>query len=458
MKTKVTLLLMALLVGFNTSHAQQDEECMTWLQIFAPYAKSKRYAEAYEPWSKLRNKCPKFNQAIYAYGDNILEYKIENSTGEEQKGHINDLLKVYTQYNEYFSSKFPEGKMYVEQAQLMYKYRKELGLSDEEIYNKYNDAFTKDKENFTSPQGLYTYFSLMVDMFDAKKREAQEMFDKYDDVSDKILTEVDDNTEKLNKLVEKEEGGAALSKREGALKKQYTRYLEVFDQISESMDKKLGDRANCEVLIPLYEKDFEEYKNDAVWLKRSVSRMYNKECTDSELYTKLVKQYDATAPTADTKYFVATLLYAQGKDSEADKYIEQSYNLETDKAKKARLANRIAKKFKSSGKYGQARKYYREALSLNPSDGSPYIQIAIMYANSANNCGADTFDKRAVFWYAANEAEKAGRVDPRLKSTAAQYAANYRAKAPTKADIFSRGNSGQTINIGCWIGGSVVVP
>ena len=69
-----------------------------------------------------------------------MEYKIENSTGEEQKGHINDLLKVYTQYNEYFSSKFPEGKMYVEQAQLMYKYRKELGLSDEEIQKMKQEA------------------------------------------------------------------------------------------------------------------------------------------------------------------------------------------------------------------------------------------------------------------------------------------------------------------------------
>ena len=458
MKTKVTLLLLALIIGFNTSYGQQDEECMTWLQIFAPYAKSKRYAEAYEPWSKLRNKCPKFNQAIYAYADDILEYKIENSTGEEQKGHINDLIKAYSQYNEYFASKFPTGKMYVEQAQLMYKYKKELGLSDEDVYNKFNEAFTKDKDNFTSPQGLYTYFSLMVDMFDAKQREAQVMFDKYDDVIDKINTEIDDNSGKLNKLIEKEEAGTALTKKEGQYKNQYEKYLEVFDQIISSMDKKLGDRANCEVLIPLYEKDFEKYQNDAVWLKRSVSRMYNKDCTESELYTKMVKQYDAVAPTADTKYFVATLLYDQGKTAEGDKYIKESYELETDLAKKGRLARRIADKFKKSGSYGQARQYYREALKLNPSDGSPYIQIAIMYAASANSCGSDNFDKRAVFWLAANEAEKAGRVDSRLKSSAAQYAANYRAKAPTKAEIFTAGNSGQTINIGCWIGASVVVP
>ena len=81
-----------------------------------------------------------------------------------------------------------------------------------------------------------------------------------------------------------------------------------------------------------------------------------------------------------------------------------------------------------------------------------------MYNRSANNCGDTNFNKRAVFWLAADEAEKAGRVDPTLKSAAAQTAANYRAKAPQKSEIFSEGNAGQKINIGCWIGASVTVP
>ncbi len=38
------------------------------------------------------------------------------------------------------------------------------------------------------------------------KKSAQEMFDKYDDVNDKIETEVEKNTEKLNKLVDKRRG------------------------------------------------------------------------------------------------------------------------------------------------------------------------------------------------------------------------------------------------------------
>ncbi len=50
------------------------------------------------------------------------------------------------------------------------------------------------------------------------------------------------------------------------------------------------------------------------------------------------------------------------------------------------------------------------------------------------------------------------RVDPNLRKAAANTAANYMAKAPSKSEVFSSGRAGETIKIGCWIGGSVKVP
>ena len=123
-----------------------------------------------------------------------------------------------------------------------------------------------------------------------------------------------------------------------------------------------------------------------------------------------------------------------------------------------KLAERIASSLKSKGQYGQARGYYRESLKYNPSNGRPYLAIAAMYAASANSCGDDAFNKRAVFWLAIREAQKAGRVDGNLRSAVAQTVANYEAKVPTRAEIFTKGNQGQVIRIGCWIGDSVTVP
>ncbi|WP_138435084.1 hypothetical protein [Winogradskyella algicola] len=452
MKTRITILLAALFVSFNISLAQQDEECMNNLSIFDSYVKTKKYDDAYEPWKIVREKCPKFNRAIYVHGEKILTHKIENSTGTEQVAHINDLMKLYDQSREFFPSKYDLGEVLVDKANLAYKYRDELGISVEDEYKMFQEAFDKDKKSFTNAKGLYTYFSLAVDLFDLGILPAQKMFDKYDDIIEIIENIVDENTSKLNALVQKEEGGNTLSKKEGRLKNYYESSINAFEeQVIPSMDKKLGDRATCDVLIPLYEKNYEDNKTDGIWLQRAMNRMYAKGCKEDPLFLKLVQQKNSIEPSADTSYYLYLLTGEQ-------KYFDQTLDLESDPLKKAKLYKKLANELKAKGSYGRARQYYMESMKLNPSDGSPYLAISAMYAKSANSCGDTNFNKRAVFWLAALEAEKAGRVDGRLKSAAAKSAASYRASAPSKSDIFTEGNAGQTIRIGCWIGRSVTVP
>ncbi|MBC3845224.1 hypothetical protein H8K90_02425 [Winogradskyella echinorum] len=451
MKTRITILLLALFVSCNIGFAQQDEECMNNLSLFDGYYKSKRYDDAYGPWKIVREKCPKFNRAIYAYGEKILKHKIDKSTGAEKIAHINDLLLLWDQAREHFASKYPLGEVLADKANLAYKYRKDLNKTDDQLYNMFDEAYKKDVTNFTSAQGLYTYFSLIVDLFDAGKKTAQEMFDKYDDVIEVIEGAEKSYTEKLNKLVEKEEAGTTLSKKEVSRKNNYEANLEAYEKVTSSMDQKLGKRATCEVLIPLYQKDFEENKNNGVWLQRAMNRMYAKGCKEDPLFLKLVEQKNSIEPSADTAFYLYLL-------TDEQKYFDQTIKLETDPLKKAKLYKKLAQDFKKRGSYGKARQYYMEALKLNPSDGSPYLQIANMYAKSANNCGDTNFNKRAVFWLAAIEAEKAGRVDGRLRKAAAQTAASYRASAPSKSEIFNCTCAGETIKIGCWIQRSVTVP
>ena len=109
MKTKITLLLTVLFLGLNFGFAQQDEECMTNLSIFSEYVKSKNYDAAYEPWMKVRTKCPKFNEAIYVYGEKILKDKIKKSTGTDKVASINDLIKIWDEKGENFHNKTKKG-------------------------------------------------------------------------------------------------------------------------------------------------------------------------------------------------------------------------------------------------------------------------------------------------------------------------------------------------------------
>jgi ribosomal protein S17E len=452
MKTKITILLAALFVSVSSGFAQQDEECMNNLSIFDSYVKTKKYDDAYGPWNIVRNKCPKFNRAIYVHGEKILKHKIKNSTGADQIAHINDLMLLYDQSRTNFASKYDEGEIIVDKANLAYKYKKELGNSKEQLFNMFDEAYKKDPKNFTSAKGLYTYFSLAVDLFDAGKKPAQDMFNKYDDVNELIQNLIAGYTTKLNKYAAKEEAGQVLSKKEAKYKSSYESNIDAFEnQILSSMDKKLGDRANCEVLIPLYQKNYEENKNDGVWLQRAMNRMYAKGCKEDPLFLKLVQQKNSIEPSADTAFYLYLLTGEK-------QYFDQTISLESDPLKKAKLYKKLAQDLKSKGSYSRARQYYTESMKLNPSDGSPYLAIAAMYAKSANNCGDSNFNKRAVFWLAASTAEKAGRVDGRLKSAATKSAASYRASAPSKSDIFTEGNAGQSIKIGCWIGRTVTVP
>ncbi|WP_458628803.1 hypothetical protein [Winogradskyella sp. PC D3.3] len=451
MKTRITILFLALFMSVNLGFAQQDEECMNNLSIFDSYVKSKKYDDAYGPWKIVRDKCPKFNRAIYVHGEKILKHKIENSTGAEQIAHIKDLMLLHDQSREHFESRYDLGEILVDKANLAYKYRKELNMSDEQVYNMFDEAYQKDPKNFTNAKGLYTYFSLAVDLYDAQKITAQQMFDKYDDVIELIDDIEKSHTEKLNNLIEKEESGIELTKNESKYKKYHESSLEAFDKVKASMDQKVGERATCEILVPLYQKDFEENKTNGEWLQRAMNRMYAKGCKDDPLFVQLVQQKNSIEPSADTAFYLYLLTGEQ-------KYFDQTVKLETDPLKKAKLYKKLAQEFKGKGSYGKARQYYMEALKLNPSDGSPYLAISNMYAKSANNCGDTNFNKRAVFWLAALEAEKAGRVDGRLKKAAAQTAASYRAQAPSKTEIFNCTCAGETIKIGCWIGRSVTVP
>ena len=82
--------------------AQNSEECLQDLSIFAEYAKVKNYDEAYGPWLKVREACPSLNVAIFSYGERILKDRIKKATPETRDAETADLIKRYDQWLEIF--------------------------------------------------------------------------------------------------------------------------------------------------------------------------------------------------------------------------------------------------------------------------------------------------------------------------------------------------------------------
>ena len=457
MKKLFSLLFISIFITFSFS--QQNEDDINSLSIFSEYAKAKNYDAAYTPWMELRKRNPKFNSAIYTYGERILKYKIKNSKAEEKVQFINDLVLLWSEKRENFSKKAPLGATLAKTAQLQYDNRSILNIPNIELYNSFDIAYKSDLKTFNNPKNLYTYFKLTVELYDSGEKAVEELFTKYDEVSEKIELEIKNFTNKLNQFIpENEDQQQVLSKKQKSQFKSYTSFLKAYTQISKGMDIDLGERGNCENLIKMYDKNYEANKNEGIWLQRAMNRLANKDCIDTELFVTILQQKNNLEPNPDTSYYLGIIKDKEGKSDEAFAYYTQAIDLETDGYEKAKILFKIATKFKKSGSFSKARSYYRKALRYNPSMGKCYIAISQMYASSAKNCGSDNFTQRAVYWLASSEALKAAKVDNNLKKSANSSSKNYLAKAPQKSEIFSSGREGELISIGCWISSSVKVP
>ncbi len=450
------------LILFTTPLFSQlsSDECLEQLSIFAESAKIKNYQAAYEPWKTVLDNCPTLSLATYQYGEIILKDFIKKSESEEDKSkYLNDLLSLYDQWAE----NFPErkgvrqiGKIYSSKGQAML----DNGIKDKElIYDTFDYAFKNDPVSFTNPKSLAYYFQTGYDLYKVgSKINLETLFEKYEELTEKFELLKTNISKNIDIILKKEESGTALTSKEVRNKRIYDTNSNAVSAYLQLIDQLIAKEATCDILIPLYTKNFEENKNNPLWIRRAAGRLDGKDCSDDPLFVTLVEQLHSLEPSADSAYYLGILNDKQGNSEDALKYYQESVSLQTDNYKKANILYKIAVKFKNAGRRVSARNYAEQALSYQPSLGRAYLLIANMYADSANGCGDTQFNKRAVFWLAAQTAVKAGRVDASLKKLSDRTAAAFNGRAPSKTDIFTEGNQGTSITFSCWIGRSIKVP
>ncbi len=453
MKTRLTVLLVTLSTIF--AFAQTEEKCKEDLQLYSQFAKNKSYDEAYPYFLSLRQNCPKQSRAIYQYGEFVIKHKIENAaTPEEKVTQVRDLIKMFDEYD----ANFPGNNSGTTLKKAMALALNKVGTNDE-IYGLLDNAFKNDAANFNNPQAIMLYFQLYVEDYKAANKgiTLQQVFDKYDEISEKLELEEKLLSDKLDELLNKEEAGQTLDDKEASAKKRSEINLVAFSTVKGSMDAHIELLSTCEKLIPFYQKSYEEKKNDVQWLKRTAERLEGKECDTDPLFAKITEQLHQLNPTAESAYLLGVTAQRAKNTTKALEYFNQAAGLFTDATKKAKVYYKIATMYGSGNKV-QARDYARKALAAKPSFGQSYLLIAQLVASSTGSCGNTPFEKRALNWLAARYANKAAAVDPALKATANRAAASYNGAAPSKSDIFSEGMAGKTISFGCWIGESVSVP
>jgi tetratricopeptide (TPR) repeat protein len=440
---KITFLLAATLFFVSAkTNAQEDakRECLIKYNLFKGDFKSKKYDDAYPNWVYLMDNCQDLSVNIYKYGGTLAQNVRKDPALAK---------KVYLQRLQYFPNDNP-AKVHSDYAEYLLENKL---TTDDEVFTILEKAYSMDPTKM-GIKNLYIYFQGVTDRY--KDTNPQKVFDTYDDVVENVNKKLEGYAAKLKNLLA--DSTKVLDKRGEYLVQTYTTNSKALGTVEGGLDNIISVLATCERLVPLYKRDFEENKNNEVWLKRAVSRMFYKECQSDPLYAILAKAYAEASPSPEAYAFLANVLEDNGDSIGAAAMREKSFDIETDPLKKAKYKLKFAEAAKNRGQLSKARSLAREALKFNPNFGKAYLLIGRLYQSSVNDCGGSEFEKRMVYAAALRQAERAAYVDPSISSTARQYIRNYEANLPSKKVIFTEGRAvGESFTIKCWIGETVKV-
>lgn len=451
MKKRIILLANILLfLGLTTVGAQAtQQECTIKYNLFKGDYQSKKYDEAYPNWIYLMDNCEKLSINIYKYGDKLAKERFKNATDKDAAAAL--VKRVYEQRLKNYPTK-DAAKVHSDYATFLVNNKL---ASDAEVFTLLETAYNIDPTRM-GVKNIYRYFQGVTDNY--KDTNPQKVFDTYDDVLESVGEKLEDYAKKRKKLTDKVDAGNELDKREKRNLRAYEINSKALGQVEGGLDNIIVTLSTCDRLVPLYTRDFEANKSNAKWLKRAVSRMFNKECTDDPLFEKLAIAYADADPSPDAYTFVAGVKSKNGDEAGAEQMRLKAFELETDPLKRANYKLKFAQAAKKRGQKSKARQLAREAIQLNPNFGKAYLFIANLYATSINACGNNEFQKRMTYVAAYNKAKRASAVDPSISVTAGKFLRNYKANFPSKKIIFTEGvKEGDAFKVGCWINENVKV-
>ncbi len=444
-KTKQILTLLFIVLSVPTVFSQDstNNDCTIKYNLFRGDYQEKNYDACFDNWMWCLENCPKLSVNIYKLGIKVTMHKLSKASAAEKSAARELVERVFTQRLEQKFKNEDIARIYSDLA----TFKASQGADEEEVFALLQKSF-KINATSMSPKNTFKYFDMILNEY--KDTDTQKVFDTYDEVGEGIELKRASYFKKINIINTKD--STTLSAKDKKNRSIYQQQLGVLVQVVGGLDAKLAAISTCERLIPFNKKNFEEFKGDAVWLKRAVSRMYNKECTEDPFYDTLVEAYVNADPSPDAYVFYAGILLKKSEDTKAMEYFKKAIDLETDSYKKAKNLLTVGQILSKKGRRSEARSYAYQALKSAPTMGKAYLLIAGMYAKSANSCGSDIVSKRMVYIAAYDKAIKAKSVDPSVSRLANRHIKNYLSNMPKKKDLFVAGiEAGSSFKIGCWI-------
>lgn len=450
MKTQL-ILISLLLLGVVSVVAQSKTPCEDYFISFETF-----YKEEFNEKSFLttegRNKtldvinsivenCPSYSKNIYVYGEEMLKKIIHPlNIGEEKITWTNHLTGLYDKQSLYFA----ETKKENEVKKVVFAYNNKA-ITDQQALNALETAYKTGKNEFTT-EALNLYANLVVTEFFLDKSPSAGNIKKADILNSGILS-------KINRLE------TALTVADPKDTKRINSEITSLGLSAKNISTSLKTaKLDCQGWSDLYKDDFEKNKTQAPWLENALLRLKDANCDrNNELFSKMAEQYYELEKTSKSAFYLANIALYSGDTQTAAAYFKESADLEPNATEKARLYYRIADLYKRTDK-ALVQEFTTKAIASNPGMIEPYIILSQLYADAEGDCFSNEFEEKAKYLLAAQTIEKIIKINPDYEKTAKKISADFMEKAPTKNEIRKAKMRGKTIQFGCWINQSIVVP
>ncbi|WP_329905052.1 tetratricopeptide repeat protein [Porphyromonas pogonae] len=422
--------------GTPFGSGQDSIRCRQNTSLFSSNAKNENYADAYKYWLEVYKECPGSTKNVYFYGAKILNWRLEQEKDAgKRKALLDSLMGLYDNRVKYFGDDPKYDKDWITSSKVG-DYIRIMGENAD--YNKvytWLKPIVDEKKDHTSAATLsyYTYASLMRAIADSTQHS--QYIKDYNLAAKSMETQINactDSTEKSQ--------------------------LEALKTPMDELFARSG-LADCDMLQKMYADELEAHKSDAKYLKTMLALFQMSEC-DAPIYFQASKYLFALEPSAEAAIGLAREAMNGKRYTEAMDYLQKAVGLSKEAKQRANVYYTMGVISMNQRSYGAARAHFQKALAENPNMGMAYVNIALMYASSADSIfPGDPVKQRCVYYLVIDKLNKARSVDPSVAPKASGLIAKYSRYLPSASDVFMHPDlsKGKTLTIGGWIGESTVI-
>lgn len=424
MKKIIFIIVVVFAAVISSQIASAQDECMLNMSYYQEYYKqgSKESKIAAIPsWRRAYNICkPGTRQNLYIHGADL--YRILISQNSSNKEYCNALIDTLITLHKLRAQYYPTYavKAYAALSRDVNNYLKGNPEKTHEILSKIID----EQGNKTDPSAFVADMNATVALYKKGALSPEDVISVYDKAMscfDEIQkTDTTQHVRNIRKTVE----GAFINSKV----------------------------ASCENLVALFEPRLEESKDDVEMVKKIAKLLANSqdECTDNELFLKVVTRMHELEPSANSAYYLYRLNAGRNNMGEALKYISEAAADETlDAETKAQYSFEYAVCLKSENQYVKAVEAANKAISLDSSyAGKGYMLIGQCWMNLS--CGGNEVESRSKFWVACDYFNKAKAADSSLAEDAGKLISVCSGYFPATAEAFMYDlQNGQSYTASC---------